>query len=152
VHKTFKIAMIGMVAALMLPLAAHAQWWQRHPAYLHAMSDLRQAYWLVQHHEKHDPFGGNEERTALKAIHEAYQALKDASITDDKNIDDQPPADMTFGDHKGRLRQALQLLHDAHNEVAREEEDPAARGFRDDALAHIDKAAKATNAAMHSIF
>ncbi len=150
--KSIKIVLAGAVAAVMLPVAAQAQWWQKHPAYLHAMADLRTAYWLVQHHEKHDIFGGNEERAALKAIHEAYQALKVAAIVDDKNIDDQPPADMVWGDHKGRLHKALDLLHDAHNEVAREEDDPAARGFRNDALAHIDKAAKETNAAMHSIF
>jgi hypothetical protein len=116
------------------------------------MSDLRSAYWLVAHHEKFDPMANGEEKRAAKAIHEAYQDLKDASIMDDKNIDDQPLADFTFGDHKGRLHRALDLLRDAHNEVAREEEDPAARGFRNDALAHIDKAAKATDEAIHSWF
>ena len=59
---------------------------------------------------------------------------------------------MNFGDHKARLHRALDLLRDAHNEVAREEDDPAAVGFRNQALGRIDKAARATNAAIHAWF
>jgi hypothetical protein len=45
----------------------------------------------------------------MKQIRYAYQALKDASIMDDKDIDAQPPADLTFYDHRGRLHHALDL-------------------------------------------
>jgi hypothetical protein len=142
--------MVASAAAALTPLAAHAQWWQKHPAYLHAMSDLREAYWLVEHRDSMNPVAKAEEHQASVAIRAAYQNLKDASILDNKDIADQPPADMAFGDRRGRLHKALDLLRDAHNEVDREEDDPAARGFKRRASEQIDNAARATNAALHA--
>ena len=86
----------------------------------------------------------------MKQIRYAYQELKDASIMDDKDIDAQPPADFAFFDHRGRLHRALDLLRDAHNDVSGEEDDPAARGFRHEAMKRIDDAARATDIAMHA--
>lgn len=146
--KALKITLAGALAALMLPAAAQAQWWQAHPHYLHAMSDLRAAYWLVSHRESVDPMANAEERRAAFEIRAAYQELKNASIRDGKDIDDQPPADMNFGDHRGRLHRAMDLLQEAHNDVSGEEEDPAARGLRARAGGHIDAAARATHDAM----
>jgi hypothetical protein len=145
-----RIAALAASALTLLPMAAHAQWWQQHPAYVHAMSDLRQAYWLVEHRDSRDPVAKDEEHRAAGAIRAAYQNLKDASIVDGKDIVDQPPADMNFDERSGRLHRAMDLLHDAHNEVAREEDDPAARGFKQRALVQIDRAAAATDAAMHA--
>jgi hypothetical protein len=138
-----------MAASLMLltPLAAQAQWWQQHPAYLHAMSDLRKAYWLVQHRDPGNPFSGMEEQRAAEAIRAAYMNLKNAAIVDNKDIDDQPPADTNYGNHRDRLQQARNLLGDAHNAVDREEDDPAAVNFRKYAIRDIDAAIKATDAA-----
>jgi hypothetical protein len=149
-YRSLKIALTVGLFSLTIPLAAQAQWWQQHPKYLHAMSDLRSAYWLIQHHDPMDPAASFEEGRAMKQIRYAYQALKDASIVDDKNIDDQPPAQFNFYDHRGRLHRALDLLHEAHDDVAGEEEDPAARGLRRDAMRRIDKAAEATDEAIHS--
>jgi len=146
----FALTLAAFAAVSLAPLAAQAQWWQQHPAYLHAMSDLRQAYWLIQHRDLRDPVAKIEEQRASGAIRAAYQNLKDASILDNKDIDAQPPSDMTFGDHRGRLHRALDLLRDAHNEVNREEDDPAARGFKQRALHNIDQAAGATDAALHA--
>lgn len=145
-----KLASIAASALTLLPMAAHAQWWQHHPAYLHAMSDLREAYWLVDHRDSRDPIAKDEERRAAGAIRAAYQSLKDASIMDNKNIGDQPPPDMNFEQRRGRLHKAMDLLRDAHNEVNREEDDPAARGFKQRALGQIDRAAAATDAALHA--
>jgi hypothetical protein len=143
--------LIAASALSLAPLAAHAsQWWEQHPAYLRAMSDLREAYWLVEHQDTFNPVRKHEERRAGEAIRTAYQNLKDASIVDGKDIADQPPPDMNFPDRAGRLHRAMDLLHDAHNEVAREEDDPAARGFKNRALGQIDAAASQTNAAMHA--
>lgn len=148
--RSLRVAMTVGLFSLLVPIAAHAQWWQHHPKYLHAMSDLRTAYWLIQHHDTMDPMVNDEERRAMKQIRYAYQALKDASIMDDKDIDAQPPADMTWYDHRGRLHHALDLLRDAHNDVMGEEEDPAARGFRHNAMKRIDDAARATEDAIHA--
>ena len=147
---SLRIAMTVGLLSLMIPIAAQAQWWQHHPKYLHAMSDLRTAYWLIAHHDPMDPLANDEERRAMKDIRYAYHALNDASIMDNKDIDAHPPADMTFYDHRGRLHHALDLLHDAHNDVTGEEEDPAARGFRHEALKRIDAAAHDTDVAIHA--
>jgi hypothetical protein len=40
----------------------------------------------------------------------------------------------------GRFRKALELLDKAHNDTARAEDVPQARGMRDRALHHIDEA------------
>jgi hypothetical protein len=149
-NKRLKITLVAACAALTIPVAAQAQWWQHHPKYLHAMSDLRTAYWLIAHHEQADPVARPEERQALKEVGRAYQDLKDASIVDEKDIADQPPADMNYYDHRGRLHHALDLLHEARNDIMGEEEDPAARGFRRGALKDIDKAIHATDDAIRA--
>jgi hypothetical protein len=146
----FKLALVVSAMAFALPGTAQAQWWQHHPRYLHAMSDLRSAYWLVAHHESTDPVARPEERRAMDEIARAYQHLKDASIVDNKDIHDQPPADMNFFDHRGRMHRALDLLHEARRDVAGEEDDPAARGFRAGALRDIDKASHALDVAIRA--
>lgn len=148
--RTMKILALAAFAAVATPIAAQAQWWQSHPGYLHAMSDLRMAYWLMAHREMRDPMTNREENRAMKDIRYAYQELKDAAIMDDKNIDEQPPADTTWYDHRGRLHKALDLLRDAHGEVDREEDDPMARGLKHRALKRIDDAARSTEAAISS--
>jgi hypothetical protein len=150
IHRHLKIALISACAALAIPAMAQAQWWQHHPKYLHAMSDLRKAYWLIAHREQSEPEQRPEERKALKEIGRAYQDLKDASIIDEKDIHDQPPANMNFWDHRGRLHHAYDLLHDARVDVNGEEEDPAARGLRHRAAEDIDRAMQQTDAAIHA--
>jgi len=148
--KTIKASLVAFSILGMTPLAAHAQWWQRHPAYLKAMSDLREAYWLVEFQDTANPLRKGEEMQAGRAIRAAYQSLKDASIVDGKDIEARPPADPTWGDRRGRLHKAMDLLHDAHEQVSHEEDDSAARGFKMRAIAQIDAAAHDTNAAMHA--
>jgi len=145
-----KAALVAACAMLFAPVAAQAQWWQHHPKYLHAMSDLRMAYWLIAHREVNEPGARPEEGRALKETARAYQDLKDAAILDDRDIHDQPPADMNFYDRRGRLHRALVLLHEAHDDIMGEEDDPAARGFRYGALKDIDKAITATDDAIHA--
>ena len=149
-YQSLKLSVLGAVAALMLPVSAHAQWWAQHPGYLKAMSDLRTAYWLISHHETADPAVNNEEQNAMNSIRVAYKDLKDASIVDDKDIDDQPPPDFVFGDHSGRLHHAMDLLKKAHDEVSGEEDNPAARGFRNRAVHNIDDAGRWTASAIQA--
>lgn len=149
-NNRLKMSLVAAFAVVAIPVAAQAQWWQHHPKYLHAMSDIRTAYWLIAHHERTDPVARPEERTALIAIRYAYRDLKDASIVDEKDIDAQPPAQTNFYDYRGRLHHALDLLREAHHDVEGEEDDPAARGFRGRAMRDIDKAIQATEAAIHA--
>ena len=141
---------LGLVAtaALSVPTVVQAAWWTQHPGYLHAMSDLRTASWLIQHRAPNDPAQSAEEGRAMNAIFTAYGDLQQASIVDDKNITDQLPADFVWADHRGRLHQAEALLQKAHDEINREEDNPAANGLRNRALHHIEDAGRLTDAAI----
>jgi hypothetical protein len=110
----------------------------KHPAYLHALTDLRHAR---AHLDKLTPSDriDNEEQHAIDEIDKAIGEIKHASIDDGKDLNDHPPVDAHMG-HKGRYHRALELLDKAHNDIAREEDDPSVRGLRDRALHHIDEA------------
>ena len=133
---TILLALLGMAA--ISPKAASAQQVPGpHPAYLHALSDLRlaRAYldriaWPpVQQDEEH----------AIREIDAAINEIKMASIDDGKNLEDHPPVDVNMRPD-GRFRMALGLLDKAHNDTARAEDVSQARGMRDRAVHHIDQA------------
>ena len=110
----------------------------RHPAYLHALTDLRHARAHLAnlaptHHMD------KEEEHAIAEIDRAIEEIKHAAIDDGKNLNDHPPVDAGM-DRTGRFRRAMELLDKAHNDIAREEDDPSVRGLRDRALHHIDEA------------
>jgi hypothetical protein len=110
----------------------------RHPAYMHALSDLRAARWLIEHRP------GNwaqttDEVEAVRQIDAGINDIKKAAINDGKNLNDHPPVDEQ-PDHRGRIRQALQFLNKARADIAREEDNGYATGLRDRALGHIDAA------------
>ncbi len=110
----------------------------RHPAYLHALTDLRHA----RAHLERGTWSGRmdrEEDHAIEEIDKAIAEIKHASIDDGKNLNDHPPVDAHI-DRRGRYHRALELLDKAHNDIAREEDDPSVRGLRDRALRHIDEA------------
>jgi hypothetical protein len=109
-----------------------------HPAYLHALSDLRHAR---AHLDKLTPSDriDDEEQHAIDEIDKAIGEIKRASVDDGKNLNDHPPVDVHM-DRKGRYHRALELLDKAHNDIAREEDDSWARGLRNRALHHIDEA------------
>jgi hypothetical protein len=108
-----------------------------HPAYLHALTDLRAARAQLQR-----PDGGELREQEKKAIHEIDDAIgeiKKAAIEDGKDLNDHPPADAHL-EWGGRLRRALELLDKAHNDIAHEEDNGFAQGLQARALEHIDKA------------
>lgn len=110
----------------------------RHPAYLHALTDLRHARAHLEnlaatHHMD------KEEEHAINEIDKAIDEIKRAAIDDGKNLNDHPPVDAGM-DRTGRFRRAQELLDKAHNDIAREEDDSSVRGLRDRALSHIDEA------------
>jgi hypothetical protein len=133
---TMFLALLGIL--VMSPKAASAQQVPGpHPAYLHALSDLRlaraylnQIAWPpVQRDEEH----------AIREIDAAIGEIKQASIDDGKDLADHPPVDVRMRPD-GRFRKALELLDKAHNDTARAEDVPQARGMRDRAVHHIDQA------------
>lgn len=110
----------------------------RHPAYLHALTDLRHARAHLDRLTPADRID-REEQHAIDEIDNAIGEIKRASIDDGKNLEDHPPVDAHMG-RKGRYHRAVELLDKAHNDIAREEDDPSSRGLRNRALHHIDEA------------
>ena len=110
----------------------------RHPAYLHALTDLRHARAhlggpAATHHMD------KEEERAINEIDAAISEIKRAAIDDGKNLNDHPPVDARM-DRTDRFRRTQELLEKAHNDIAREEDDASVRSLRDRALHHIDEA------------
>jgi hypothetical protein len=134
---------------LLLPLLANADLPGKHPYYLHALSDLRTARWMLEHRPG-DAAVSADEDTAITEIDAAIREIKHAAIDDGKNVDDHPKVDVP-ADRPGHLHKALELLRKVHSDVAREEDDPAIRGLRDRAVGHIDGAIHATERAIRDV-
>jgi hypothetical protein len=118
-----------------------------HPAYLHALSDLRAARWLIEHRPG-DWAQTNDEVEAVRQIDAAINDIKQAAIDDGKNINERPAADAHY-DNRGRIHEALRLLRQARADVAREEDNGYAHGLRNRAVGHIDGAIGATRNVFH---
>jgi hypothetical protein len=110
----------------------------KHPAYLHALTDLRHARAHLDRLTPSDRID-SEEQHAIDEIDKAIGEIKRASIDDGKDLNDHPPVDARMG-RQGRYHRAVELLDKAHNDIAREEDDSFSRGLRNRALHHIDEA------------
>jgi len=138
-----RLAVFAFAFALLLSLGTGTVLAQgKHPAYLHALTDLRHAR---AHLERHD--GGelrHEEKEAIHSIDDAIAEIKKAAIDDGKDLNDHPPVDAGL-DYAGRLHRAKQLLEKAHQDIEREEDNAFAQGLQQRALGHIDKAIHQVN-------
>jgi hypothetical protein len=117
-----------------------------HPYYLHALSDLRAARWMLEHRP------GNWVQTSdeVEAVHQidaAINEIKKASIDDGKDIADHPPVD-EHPDHKGRLHDAMDFLRKARQDISHDEDNRFAQGLQMRAYDHIDHALGATKRAI----
>jgi hypothetical protein len=136
------------VLAILMPMTAGADSPGTHPYYLHALSDLRSARWMLEHRPADAAVSGQED-VAISEIDAAIGEIKHASIDDGKNLQDHPGADIA--DRPGRLHKALDLLRKVHSDVAREEDDPMSRAWRNRAIGHIDAAIGATKHAIGDV-
>ncbi|RDI97286.1 hypothetical protein DVT68_17480 [Dyella solisilvae] len=134
---------------LLLPLAAHADMPGRHPAYLHALSDLRAARWMIEHRPADAAVSGQED-VAISEIDHAIDEIKHAAYDDGKDLHDHPQVDLAM-DQPGRLHQAADLLAQVHNDIDREEDDPETRELKHRALWHVDEARHAVDHAIHDV-
>src|ERR1700677_1277708 len=76
------------------PLAfAHADLPGKHPLYLHALSDLRTARWMIEHRPGDAAVSGHED-VAIQEIDAAIGEVKAAAIDDGKDIHDHPSVDI----------------------------------------------------------
>jgi hypothetical protein len=118
-----------------------------HPHYLHALSDLRAARWMIEHRP------GNWQQTmdeveAVKRIDEAINEIKKAAIDDGKDINDHVRMD-EHPDHFGRLHDAVDFLKKAREDVNKDEDNGFAQGLQSRALKHINEAIRLTEKAIH---
>jgi len=128
---TFVVFAVGLVAARSASAGSH-------PAYLHALADLRDAR---AHLEKPTaaPKATWDEKVAITEIDAAIKEIKEASIDDGKNIDVHEPVDATL-DWGGRLHHAQELLGAAYSDIHQHEDDKFSKGLRNRALQHIQAA------------
>ena len=139
---------VGLLLAA-LPFAASADLPGKHPYYLHALTDLRTARWMLEHRPGDAAVSGQED-VAITEIDAAIGEIKRAAIEDGKDIHDHPKMDAPH-DRPGRLHKALEILRKTHDDVAREEDDPMTKGLRNRAVGHIDGAIHATQRAIGDV-
>ena len=120
-----------------------------HPAYLHALTDLRDARWNLEHRPG-DAAVSTQEDVAIVEIDRAINDAKTAAIEDGKNIYQHPPEDARY-DRRGRLHRADELLRKARQDVAQGEANPQAVELRNRVIGHIDVALQATERAIRDV-
>jgi hypothetical protein len=139
--------LMAACAVLLLTTFAAADTPGAHPAYLHALTDLRHARAHLERMTPNARLDADEQR-AIEEIDAAIREVKEAAIDDGKPLSDHPPVDAGM-DRPGRLRRALELLDSARHDINERESDGFARGLKHRALHHIDEARKAVHHALH---
>jgi len=138
----FALSMTGCVVAPTPPPPA-----PHHPAYLHALTDLRDARWNPEHRAG-DAAVSTQEDVAIVETDRAINDAKTAAMEDGKNIAQHPPEDARI-DRRDRLHHAAELLRKARQDVAQGESNGQAVELRNRTLGHIDAAIRATDHAIH---
>jgi hypothetical protein len=146
---TTVLAALALSASFTALSASAADLPGKHPAYLHALTDLRAARWNLEHRPG-DAAVSAQEDVAIVETDRAIQEAKTAAMEDGKNIEDHPHEDAHI-DRPGRLHHALELLNKAKNDVAREEDNPETRELRNRIVQHTDLAIEATKHAIHDV-
>ncbi|WP_148289751.1 hypothetical protein [Ideonella sp. B508-1] len=135
----------AFLLAALLPLAACADNVPgRHPAYLHALSDLRAAHWLLEHQPGDARVYAGED-VAINETDATYHEIRRASIDDGKDLHDHPALDVNG--HGSRLLRAIEALKQARADIDQEEDNPEVHELRHRAHEHLDKAIHAAEAA-----
>jgi hypothetical protein len=109
----------------------------RHPRYIHARADLRRATLLMRLPD--EPNVMRDMQTASGLVDRAIHELDIAAAFDRRDIDEHPPVDVHLG-RGGRFREILRLLGSARSDIEGEEDNPAARQWRNRAFGFIDDA------------
>jgi hypothetical protein len=130
-------------AVVMMTTFAAADTPGKHPAYLHALSDLRQARETLNYDT--GSYRLNEdERLAIEQIDTAIREVQEAAIGDGKPMRQHFDVDARLS-HSDRLHQAMDLLKQARADIDQHESDSYTRGLKEQALHHIDMARKAVH-------
>jgi hypothetical protein len=134
------VAILGIAFFVALACsAALADTPGKHPAYLHARSDLAKARQLMNQPEE-----GNVAAQLRNAVNEVNQAIGEidrAAVLDRKDMDDHPPIDANLK-CLNKFHEIFRLLHSAQKDIDREEDNPASRAWRNKANGDINDAIK----------
>lgn len=119
-----------------------------HSAYLHALTDLRAARWLIANRP-----GGwaqtDNEAIAIHAIEVAVYEIIKADIDDGKYYNDAPDLpNINIPDRQGRIQRAIELIRKARADVNLDDDDTFAGGLKLRELSHIDEALRLTENAL----
>ena len=140
--RSFVVALAGLIA---LPCLVMADTTGHHPHYLHALSDLRYARYLLSRPEEHRVSADQKEATFR--IDRAISEIKHASIDDHKNLNNHPLPDPTWK-RDGRLHKAAELLESAMRDLNYEEDNFKASEWRVQAVKNTHDALELTRKAM----
>jgi hypothetical protein len=143
------LAALALAASFASLAASAADLPGKHPAYLHALTDLRAARWNLEHRPG-DAAVSAQEDVAIVETDRAIGEARKAAMEDGKNIENHPQEDAAL-DRPGRLHHAMELLRKAKDDVAREEDNPEARDLRNRIVEHVDLAMEATKHAIHDV-
>ena len=116
---------------------SHAQQ-HGHPAYLHALSDLRL---MRAYLDKLTPSEkiSDEQVRAIQEIDSAIHDIKQASIDDHKDMHDHMPIDAHITP-SNRFRKAREAGSAAKHDLEEEEDNEFAQGLKHRALQHVENA------------
>jgi hypothetical protein len=132
-----QIVKIGIVLAGAVTMLALADTPGRHPRYLHARTDLRTAQFLMRVHD--EPNVMRHAHDVDAEIDLAIREIDRAAVIDRKDMEEHPRIDTSL-DRPGRFRKVMALLTSSRRDIAEEEDNPRAIGWRDAAFHHIDVA------------
>lgn len=143
-----KVTTLLSIAGLMLFASLSNLRAAEHPAYLHALSDLRAARWLIEHRP------GNwqqldDEARAIRQIDDAISTIKRASIDDGKDLADHVAVDER-PDRAGRLHEAVEFLEKARADVNKEEDNGFAEHLKDRSVKLVSAAIESTRLAINA--
>ena len=143
---------LRFIAAAAVALFVSAPTWAdnpgRHPAYLHALTDLRDARAHLEHFSS-DAVDHQEEH-AIAEIDKAIGEIKRAAIMDGKDIADHMPVDAHLV-RRDRFHKAMELLEKAKRDVSGEEDQPDTMGLQLRVIHHIDEARHAVQHAIDTV-
>lgn len=117
-----------------------------HPAYLHALSDMRLARAMLERPARDVEVKWDENR-AIRQIDAAIHEIRDAAIDDGKPLEDHPPVDAHLR-HRDRIRNAIEVLERAAHDIEEREDNGYSRGLRGRAVGHIREAIRASREAI----
>lgn len=122
---------------------------EQHPAYIHALADLRAARWLLNTKAGGNWQQGMDERNALGQIDAAMSDIRAVGIDDRKRQEDHGKLE-DRPDHMGRLHEAIDFLKQARADLLQGEDDMFGNRLRERTYKNIDKAIESIRMASHS--